>query len=119
MRLGCHVDRFRAADRITLDGRSTVVAVGWLRFLGLARLDYDSAPGALLIPRCSSIHTFGMRFAIDVHFFDPRGRLLASRAGLAPGRVAFCWGAAAVLEVPVRPARRPSGTRGRSDVHRG
>jgi hypothetical protein len=37
------------------------------RLLGLAWLPSRSAP-ALLIPGCRSVHTFGMRFAIDVVF---------------------------------------------------
>ena len=32
--------------------------------------------GALLIPRCRSVHTLGMRFAIDVAFLNRHGRVV-------------------------------------------
>jgi len=40
------------------------------RLLGLAFMRPPPPDHALLIPRCRSIHTFGMRFAIDVTFLD-------------------------------------------------
>jgi Uncharacterized ACR, COG1430 len=36
--------------------------------VGLALADRPPDGRGLLIPRCASIHTFGMRFAIDVAF---------------------------------------------------
>lgn len=40
----------------------------WARARGL--LGRDGVDGALLLPRTRSIHTFGMRFPIDVAFCD-------------------------------------------------
>jgi uncharacterized protein len=54
----------------------------------------------LLIPRCSSVHTFGMRFELDVYFLGGRGELLAVWPGIPARRVIFCRGAEAVLEIP-------------------
>jgi len=71
--------------------------------LGRTALHADEA---LLIRPCASIHTFGMRFAIDVVFIDPQGRVLALREALRPWRVAHCRGAAAVLEMAPGAARR-------------
>jgi len=68
------------------------------RLLGLALLRDLPADRALLIPRCGSVHTFGMRFALDVVFLDADGRPLREVRGLRPFRVARCRGAAAVLE---------------------
>lgn len=51
----------------------------------------------VLVP-CSSIHTFGMRHAIDVAFLDRRGFVLVARKGMAPWRFMSCTGAVAVLE---------------------
>ena len=66
-----------------------------LRGLALA------APGAaLLIPRCRSVHTFGMRFALDLIWLDARGRVLGVEEGVGPWRVRSRRDAAAVLEVP-------------------
>lgn len=39
-------------------------------------LGRDGFEGALLIERCRSVHTFGMRFPIDVAFLDPDGVVL-------------------------------------------
>jgi len=70
------------------------------RLLGLAWLD-EIPPGcALLIPRCTCVHTFGMRFALDLDFLDADDRLLRRIRGLRPRRIAWCRGAAAVLERP-------------------
>lgn len=54
----------------------------------------------LLIPRCSSIHTFGMRFALDVFFLDESGRVIAVRRRVPPRRIVWQRGASAVLELP-------------------
>jgi uncharacterized membrane protein (UPF0127 family) len=71
-----------------------------LRLRGLAwRWRSEAGPG-LLIPRCASVHTFGMRFALDVYFLDRSGRVLAVRRRVPPRRILWCRGAAAVLEVP-------------------
>ena len=68
------------------------------RLLGLALLADLPRGTALLIPRCRSLHTFGMRFPIDVVFLDGAGRPLREVRGLRPRRVVWCRGAAAVLE---------------------
>ena len=85
----------------TVLGREVRVAVATrARLLGLAHLDREEAGGGLLIRHCASVHTFGMRFALDVYFLDDRGAVVASRPGLPPRRIAFCVRAAAVLEIP-------------------
>ncbi len=68
------------------------------RLLGLAFLDDLPDDWALLIPGCASVHTFGMRFALDIVFLDEDGRTLRSCAGVLPRRLVSCRGAAAVLE---------------------
>lgn len=70
------------------------------RLLGLAMLDAERAGTGLLIPRCRSVHTFGMRFPLDVFFLDPEDVVLEVRMGLPPRRVARCAAATAVLELP-------------------
>lgn len=69
------------------------------RLLGLALLPRERAGPGLLLPRCRSVHTFGMRFPIDVFFLDSRGMEI-SRTRLLPGRMARERRAAAVLELP-------------------
>jgi uncharacterized protein len=70
------------------------------RLLGLSRRDRAEAGAGLLIPRCSSIHTFGMRFQLDVFFLDAEGRVVAVHRRVPPRRVVWRRGAAAVLEIP-------------------
>jgi uncharacterized membrane protein (UPF0127 family) len=82
-------------------GREVRVARGpRARFLGLAHLDRERAGSGLLIPRCSSVHTFGMRFPLDLFFLGEHGEVVAVRRGVPVQRLAFCRRARAVLEVP-------------------
>jgi len=41
---------------------------------------------AMVISPCSSIHMFGMRFAIDVLFVDKEGQVLRAIEGIKPWR---------------------------------
>jgi uncharacterized membrane protein (UPF0127 family) len=70
------------------------------RFLGLSYLDRARAGRGLLIPRCASVHTFGMRFALDVYFLGDAGELLAARPRTPARRVVSCRGAGMALEIP-------------------
>jgi uncharacterized membrane protein (UPF0127 family) len=70
------------------------------RLQGLAWRPRSQAGPGLLIPRCASVHTFGMRFSLDVYFLDRRGRVLSVRRGVPPRRFLWHRGAAAVLEIP-------------------
>jgi len=40
-------------------------------------LGRDGVEGALLLPHCRSVHTLGMRFAIDVAFLNRQGKVVA------------------------------------------
>lgn len=73
------------------------------RLLGLSLRDRDRAGPGLLIPRCSSVHTFGMRFPLDVYFLDAEGRVISMRRRVPPRRVLWQRGAAAILEIPSPP----------------
>jgi len=57
------------------------------RFLGLMFMPQESFCGALLIQKCSSIHTFFMRFCIDVVFLDKTYKVLRVVKNLKPWRV--------------------------------
>lgn len=61
-------------------------------------LGRDGLDGALLIPRTRSVHSFGMRFDLDVAFLDADGRVvkvtyLRKRRVTAP-----VWSARSVIE---------------------
>lgn len=74
----------------------TPVARLWLatttreRMRGLLTLPTLAKGDVLLLSPCGAIHTFGMRFAIDVVFVDRDWRVVGTRRGLRPGRLA--WG---------------------------
>jgi uncharacterized protein len=60
------------------------------------------APGeGLLIDPCSSVHSFFMRFAIDVVFADRQHRVVGLTVAMPPNRpFAGAWGARYVVELP-------------------
>jgi uncharacterized protein len=61
----------------------------------LGRRSYD---GALVLPRTRSVHTFGMKFAIDVAYLDGDGRVMEVRH-MPPWRVGLPrWRARSVIE---------------------
>jgi uncharacterized protein len=95
------VRRFEGAPTVRIGGVEVPVAVGFrARLLGLAGLEPAEAGPGLLIPRCSSVHTFGMRFPLDLVFLDRRQRPVAVWASVPARRIAGHAGAAAVLELP-------------------
>jgi uncharacterized membrane protein (UPF0127 family) len=94
--------RFRGLRRVTVGGWARVPVATSIRsrLLGLALLDGDRAGDGLLIPRCRAIHTFGMRFRVDVRFLDAAGATVAIRRAVPPRRLAFERRGRSVLEVP-------------------
>ncbi|HYU60504.1 MAG TPA: DUF192 domain-containing protein [Solirubrobacterales bacterium] len=93
--------RLRSLPRWTFAGVEYPVATTLIaRVLGLALLSRERAGPGLLIPRCRSVHTFGMRFALDVVFLDATGVPISYRPQVPPRRVLRQPGAAAVLEMP-------------------
>ena len=58
----------------------------------------DTGEGLLIAP-CSSIHTFGMRYAIDVVFVDRDARVVRVCPDVRAARARFAGGAHAVLEL--------------------
>jgi uncharacterized protein len=70
------------------------------RLLGLALLDGDRAGDGLLIPRCRAVHTFGMRFGLDLRFLNAAGATVSVRRAVPPRRFVFDRRARSVLEMP-------------------
>ena len=82
-------------------GCTVPVARGPLaRLLGLALLPVEQAGPGLLIPGCRSVHTFGMRFELDVHFLDAAGESTSVLRAVPPNRLVWDRRAVDVLEVP-------------------
>ena len=70
------------------------------RIVGLLGRSELPAGEALVFPSCRSIHTIGMRFAIDVIYLGDSGKVVAVEAACQPGRIlAPVWEAHAVVEM--------------------
>lgn len=93
--------RFRKLKLGEVHGFTVPVASNPIsRMLGLALLDRHRAPAGLLIPRCRSVHTFGMRFPLDLLFLGPAGEPLIAVREVGPGHRVRVPEARAVLELP-------------------
>jgi uncharacterized protein len=80
--------------------RGELAVTAWTRTRGLLGRSGLADDEGLWIPT-SSIHMFGMRFAIDVIYADREGRVLKLVRGIKPWRASVCIGAKAALELPV------------------
>lgn len=82
---------------------NTLYANTWVkRLIGLLSKNKMKNGEALWILPCSSIHTIGMRFTIDVVFLDENNRIKKLVKAIRPYR--FCSsfkGTKSVLELPV------------------
>lgn len=93
--------RFRYLEVREVHGFRVPVANGPVsRLLGLALLDRRLSPEGLLIPSCRSIHTFGMRFPLDLLFFGPEWEPLIAVREVGPGHRVRVPEAESVLELP-------------------
>ena len=71
----------------------------WLRMKGLLGRTHLPEDTALLIKPCNSIHTFFMKFPIDVAFLSKEQKILAVYNSLSPWRLSkIYWKADSVVE---------------------
>lgn len=70
------------------------------RMKGLARLDAMPATYALHLPRCRSVHTFTMRFDLDLIWLRGDGSVARVDRGVPPRRMRSCLRARSVVECP-------------------
>jgi uncharacterized protein len=56
--------------------------------------------GGLWITPCESVHTFFMRFAIDLVYLDRKLTVRKVRSSVGPWRLSACFRAHSVLELP-------------------
>jgi uncharacterized membrane protein (UPF0127 family) len=68
------------------------------RMKGLAKLDAMPAQLALHIPRCRSVHTFTMRFPLDLVWLSRKGEVVRIDPAVPPRRLKFCFRARSVVE---------------------
>ena len=82
-------------------GTARVLANPWQRLRGLLGTRRAGLrAGLVLLTPCSSIHTCGMAYAIDVAFVSEEGVVVASLTGVGPWRLESAPGARHVLERP-------------------
>jgi uncharacterized membrane protein (UPF0127 family) len=80
--------------------RVRVARSHWDRAVGLLGKRTAIEGEGLLLPGTRAIHTFGMRFPIDVIYLDPANRVLCTLSALPPNRFGpFHWGVQSVLEL--------------------
>jgi uncharacterized membrane protein (UPF0127 family) len=79
---------------------------------GLLGRDGLAAGEGLWIVPCEAVHTFAMRFPIDLVYLDRKHRVVKVRHAVVPGRISGCLRAHSVLELP-------SGTALNAQVHPG
>ncbi len=99
--------------RKTVVARSASVAdTSSKRRTGL--LKHENLPegeGLWIVP-CEAVHTFGMKFPIDVLYLDRKRRVLKVREAMAPWRMSACLRAHSVLELPAGMAGKTGTTKG-------
>lgn len=73
----------------------------WGRIKGLlGRSDLPAGAGLWIKP-CNSVHTFGMKFTIDVLFIDKQKRVVGVAKDLRPNRISRIYSrASSVIELP-------------------
>jgi uncharacterized membrane protein (UPF0127 family) len=68
------------------------------RMKGLARLDAMPDRVALHLPRCRSVHTFTMRFPLDLIWLGKAGEVVRIDRAVPPRRLMSCLRARSVVE---------------------
>jgi len=74
------------------------------RLVGLLSRKNLPVDTGMFFPKCSAVHTFGMRFSIDVLFIDAEGRVIKI-VTMNPWRIQSARGASSVLELSAGAAK--------------
>jgi len=75
----------------------TVAQSFWQRFRGLMLSEPLSSDQALLIPRCTSVHTFFMRFTLDLVYLDKNDFVVKLVCSIKPWRMS--WGGSGASQI--------------------
>jgi uncharacterized membrane protein (UPF0127 family) len=65
----------------------------------LGRTGLDAGGGLWIVP-CESVHTFFMKFAIDLVYLDRKQRIRKVLSAVGPWRLSMCLSAHSILELP-------------------
>jgi uncharacterized protein len=93
--------------RVLNQTRGTVVAAAAdvadtsaKRRAGLLKKEKLERGEGLWISPCESVHTFFMKFAIDLVYIDKKKRVRKVRHAVPPWRLSVCFTAHSILELP-------------------
>jgi uncharacterized membrane protein (UPF0127 family) len=107
--------RLQALNRtrgMLLATRIEVAASGRSRRKGLlGRAELASGEGLWIVP-CESVHTFFMRFPIDLVYLDRKNKIRKLRSEVGPWRISACLSAHSVLELQAGTIRTTRAERG-------
>lgn len=81
-------------DAVELADTSAKRRTGLLRHTGL-----KPGEGLWIVP-CESVHTFFMKFAIDLVYIDKAKKVRKVRSAVPPWRLSACLSAHSILELP-------------------
>lgn len=95
-----------------LASRLELASTGERRRKGLLGRESLTPCEGLWITPCESVHTFFMRFAIDLVYLDRKHRIRKVRDSVGPWRVSACFFAHSVLELPAGTIRSTQTERG-------
>lgn len=85
----------KIADRVEIAGSNVKRSKGLLGRKGL-----EPGGGMWIVP-CEAVHTFFMRFSIDLIYLDKKCRVRKIRSAVPAWRLSACLSAHSVLELPV------------------
>ena len=86
-------------DAVEIADTSDKRRTGLLKHTGLER-----GHGLWIVP-CESVHTFFMKFAIDLVYVDRKNKVRKVRNAVPPWRLSACLTAHSILELPAGTAR--------------
>jgi uncharacterized membrane protein (UPF0127 family) len=84
-----------------LASAAEVASSGPARRKGLLGRTGLPAGGGLWIVPCESVHTFFMKFPIDLVYIDRKKVVKKVRSNVGPWRMSICFSAHSILELPV------------------
>ncbi|HXB68108.1 MAG TPA: DUF192 domain-containing protein [Candidatus Acidoferrales bacterium] len=103
----------RNQTRDTVLGRSVDIAdSSEKRRVGLLKHERLSPGEGLWITPCESVHTFFMKFPIDLVYLDKKRKVRKVRHRVPPWRLSMCLTAHSILELPAGTAEQTGTLKG-------
>ena len=86
--------------QVTVASDLDVAVTSRQRRRGLLGRTWLPSGAGLWINPCESVHTWGMRFVIDLIYLDRHNRVTKTRSHVRPWRMSLCLSAHSVIELP-------------------